>query len=405
MRTREWRAFTLAMALIAALGGLVTVAPSAAYAATCPSGPAVAGSALSGVAVTSPTNAWAAGQHYDGKTFQTLTQHWNGKAWNVVASPNPGGTANPADFQAVAATSPSNAWAVGEYCQAPVYQTLIEHWNGTKWSQVPTLNPGRYARLSAVAATSATNAWAVGHYSTSGATLTQETLIEHWNGTTWKPVPSPSPDATPKGGPDLFGVSATSVTNAWAVGDYYPPKLQQILTLIEHWNGIKWVQVPSPDPGSVGLDSLYGVSATATNNAWAVGNYYNGAAYQTLILHWNGTKWSQVPSPNPGGTARGHSLVGVTATAPSNAWAAGTYTNSAGGGVTLILHWNGAKWSQVASPNIGSSFPGDFVLGIAATSAANPWVAGTYCPTTACPARQTLTLHWTGKAWIHVSSP
>ena len=95
-----------------------------------------------------------------------------------------------------------------------------------------------------MAATSASNAWAVGTTSTT-ATVGQ-TLIEHWNGTAWKQVPSPNPSTTHS---VLFGVTATSATNAWAFGEYNPfgPGAK---ILIAHWNGTAWKQVPSPNPGT-----------------------------------------------------------------------------------------------------------------------------------------------------------
>ena len=222
----------------------------------------------------------------------------------------------------------------------------------------------------------------------------------------WKQVPSPSPDTSSKGGPYLAGVAATSTANAWAVGNYYNPTTQQTLTLILHWNGTAWKQVASPDPsGAAGTNFLYGVAATSTANAWAVGVYYNGSAYQTLILHWNGTAWSQVASPNPGGSSLGNDLSGVAATSTTNAWAVGIYINSAGGDVTLILHWNGTAWKKETSPNLGTSFPGDVLTGVAATSTTSAWAVGDYCASTACPARKTLTEHWNGTAWKHVVSP
>jgi hypothetical protein len=83
--------------------------------------------------------------------------------------------------------------------------------------------------------------------------------------------------------------------------------------------------------------SLDGVAATSTSNAWAVGS--TGRA-KTLILHWNGTAWKQVPSPSP---APSPELSGVTATSATSAWAVGQ-TGTAGRIKTLILHWNGTTW-------------------------------------------------------------
>jgi hypothetical protein len=119
-----------------------------------------------------------------------------------VPSPNPGSPNNTANILVgVAATSTTNAWAVGRTChdcggESEFNDPLIVHWNGTTWKQQPSPNP---SGGSSVAATSATNAWAVG------------SVIVHWNGTTWKQQPSPMPAG-------LNAVAATSATNAWAVG-------------------------------------------------------------------------------------------------------------------------------------------------------------------------------------------
>ena len=91
---------------------------------------------------------------------------------------------------------------------------------------------------------------------------------------------------------DLFGVSAISGSDAWAVGAYLATHTEP---LIVHWNGTTWTQAPTPRPSPV-QNSLFGVSAVSGSDAWAVGDYYNNAtgAIDTLILHWNGTTWSKM---------------------------------------------------------------------------------------------------------------
>ena len=94
---------------------------------------------------------------------------------------------------------------------------------------------------------------------------------------------------------------------------------------------------------------LDAVSATSSHDAWAVGNVFNFFSQGhdlPCILHWNGILWTRVPllvSP------RGAGLRGVTATAPNDAWAVG-FTGSATG-QPLILHWNGRSWNPVPSPS------------------------------------------------------
>jgi len=80
---------------------------------------------------------------------------------------------------------------------------------------------------------------------------------------------------------------------------------------------------------------LNGVAATSARNVWAVGG--NGAG-RNLILHWDGTAWKRVPSPNPAGEES--VLAGVAALSAANAWAVGS----------VILHWNGRAWKLVPNP-------------------------------------------------------
>jgi hypothetical protein len=81
-------------------------------------------------------------------------------------------------------------------------------------------------------------------------------------------------------------VAATSPNNAWAVGYYItsvPDREQK--TLIEHWDGSAWSQVPSPNSSDT-FNVLNGVAATSPNNAWAVGLHYsNGTPSKTLALN------------------------------------------------------------------------------------------------------------------------
>ncbi|HEY6410371.1 MAG TPA: hypothetical protein VIY29_23210, partial [Ktedonobacteraceae bacterium] len=232
--------------------------------------PSTSSSALRGVSAISSNNAWAAGYSYDSSSssYKTLIEHWNGTQWHVVPSPNPSTTNN--DFNAVVAISANNAWAVGYYNSATGGQTLIEHWNGTQWSVVASPNPStRSNSLGSIAALSDKDVWAIGTYANSAGQF--QTLTEHWNGTTWSVVPSPSPGALNN---MLSGVTVVSATDAWVVGSYFinpDPDTSHTQTLIEHWNGTKWSVVSSPNP-TLRTNVLHDVVAVSANDVWAVGN-------------------------------------------------------------------------------------------------------------------------------------
>ena len=245
-----------------------------------------AGSFLLAVGGVSQSDVWAVGGvGLQGPPGPALVEHWNGSSWRQF--PAPRGT-----LDGVAALSASNAWAVG-YAGAPRSQrALIEHWNGTSWSRVPSPNVGP-SRLTGISAVSAADVWAVGlTYSTKHA----RTLIEHWNGSSWKRISSPSPGAYP----ELTGVSAVSAKSVWAVGDTYTGIGASWHTVIEHWNGSAWSRVASPTP-PVPTDLhvyLTGVVALSSRNVLAVGYYDTGRAWLTLGERWNGTAWHRIKTAN-----------------------------------------------------------------------------------------------------------
>src|SRR5205085_8701560 len=132
-------------------------------------------------------------------------------------------------------------------------------------------------------------------------------------------------------------------SDAWAVGYYRPAPGNPFQTLILHYDGTQWTQVASPHPGSV-ENYLYGVAILSATDAWAVGYYSNAAnIYQTLTLHWNGTQWNLQSSPNPLlGVAV---LRGVMALAANDVWAVGAQADISLTIRTYAIHWNGSSWS------------------------------------------------------------
>jgi hypothetical protein len=88
-------------------------------------------------------------------------------------------------------------------------------------------------------------------------------------------------------------VTAVASDNVWAVGYFSNVSTSTRYTLTEHWNGSKWNLVSSPTP-SVG-GQLRMVTALAATNIWAGGS--NGGA--NLIEHYDGTARSIVAAPAP----------------------------------------------------------------------------------------------------------
>src|SRR6266446_907753 len=214
--------------------------------------------------------------------------------WNVASSPNAGLD----DILSGVAPIPGTKqfWAVGRYDGSDgFYHTLTERRGGRNWSIVPSPSVGNSNNvLNGVGVVSADDVWAVGLYNSDGI-HPGLTLTEHWNGTSWTIVSSPSPTDFNF----MNAVAGIATNDVWAVGDYENNK-GIYKTLTEHWDGTSWSIIPSPSRGD--FDSLQSLAAIATNNVWVVGSYYNTRRQQTqtLIEHWDGTSWSIVSSPNVG---------------------------------------------------------------------------------------------------------
>ncbi len=391
MMGRSWNraAFILAMAVplggasVAAVGPPALAASVHASAALtrggdlAPASTAAQDGDLLGVSAVSASDAWAVGYKCSNAecalpnlTFSTLIDHWNGRKWSTVASPSPGPSTQLTGVSAVSAT---DAWAVGNTNSGPVNTTpdpaLILHWNGKKWSKVSIPEPSTaYYFLRGVSAISATDAWAVGSWDAVG--VDSRALILHWNGRKWSKVPSPNPV-----GRGFEGVSTASAADAWAVG-LYTNAAGQVATLTEHWNGRKWSKVASPGPSPGEEDTLFGVSALTPRDAWAVGDSGTGLGLRTMVLRWNRKAWKRAASPDPGSSF--DVLDGVSAVSASDAWAVGNYSSNKGATqTTLILRWNGKAWTRVPSPSPDPNSSGvNNLAGVSTVSPGRAFAAG-----------------------------
>jgi hypothetical protein len=284
--------------------------------------------------------------------------------WAIVPSPNNNVLDN--TFTGISCPSASACTAVGySYGTHSEPKTLIESWNGSAWSIVSSPNPGPglgQDYLDGVSCPTASSCTAVGYYQKRYGHL--KTLIESWNGSTWSVVPSPSPDAGNERLDALGAVSCVSATACTAVGAYHKG------ILIEIWNGTAWSVVPSPNEGSNG-DGLGSVSCAAADACMAVGSYSNtGGPLRTLAESWDGATWSIVPSPNAGGTGTSNQFGGVSCTGPDTCTAVGYSQGTTGPSSTVVESWDGTAWSIVPSPNAGGTNVNSSLLGVSCSSAA-----------------------------------
>jgi hypothetical protein len=312
--------------------------------------------------------------------------------FTVVPSPNPNFNNG---LQAVSASSTSDIWAVGD---------SAIHYDGTKWTAFPIPLPDgdSFNNLAGVVDISPTEAWAAGNVTNSVGIPGQ--VIEKWDGTSWKVFPRPTFPAGDQ--PNLKAMTSTSATDIWAIGDLLDNNAGLLYFLFEHYDGTSWrlSRILSGD------QFLFGASADATDDVWAVG--FNGPENDnslTLALHFDGTRWEEANTPSVGTGA--NQLNGVLALAPNDVWAVGFSTPvpppAEAATLTLIEHFDGTSWKVVPSPNIGpnSVFQSNRLFGLTADSPTNVWAFGSYFAADGSGHQMTLLLHWNGTMWTIEPSP
>ncbi len=299
----------------------------------------------SGSAGSSSSDVWVVGAQQN--NAQTLTEHFDGSAWSIVPSPNaPGSAVN--FLQSAAAFGPADVWAVGSWSMAGPSEpeTLTEHFDGKAWSIVPSVNPEAGNILQAVTIVNHDDVWAVGDGCTNGVGC--RPLMEHFNGTRWYLHYAPSIGFFPM----LRAVSADGPDDIWAVGETQMSDgrhHERSVTLAMHWDGSTWSWVHTPNPDQT--NRFWSVKAFGPTDVWAAGWAGSQTRYgHAFVEHWNGSSWSVIAQPaQTGPSSLIYSLAG---SASDDLWAFGLAFSR---GSILAEHWDGAAWAKVAVPPRDSS--------------------------------------------------
>ena len=171
--------------------------------------------------------------------------------------------------------------------------------------------------------------------------------VLRWDGSAWSVVP---PAQNTPSSIDVMGVYAASDNDVWAVG-----RLQQSgeITALKHWDGTGWTFYGRQTGGgwtsgagnTIALGPYTGIWGTSANDIWAAGS--SGAA---SLIHYDGTRWSDVALP---GLPADATLVDVWSACPTDVWLSGWRLAAATGntfGNSYIFHFDGQTWSSEPGP-------------------------------------------------------
>jgi hypothetical protein len=305
------------------------------------------------------------------------------------------GTAAGGPIVAISMDSPTDGWAIGDATgqQAGPVQTSVValyHYNGSQWrlsQQIqgfPTYM-GTGANPSTLKMLSATDGWAFGG---SGHVL-------HYDGTAWRSV-----TISPAGGEQvlqLLALDMVSPTQGLAAARLGTSSPQGALGFLR-FDGQQWSVEQGIISSLPGLDmntlTITGISATPGGDVWAVGWAYafaSQSASQTsvpqvgLIFHRANGVWrlaSELNQPTASVQIIPRDLLML---GPDTGWIVGdtdqtTTATEIGGATTtlttthaLLLHYDGARWTQVSAP-FATPTTSDRLQGIVATGPDSIWV-------------------------------
>jgi hypothetical protein len=367
-RARRWQAVGRATAIAAALMVGVLAGAPAALSAQAPPSTRVAQcdgqwhrvkaanrlhdygdtDMLSAVASISSTDAWAVGITDDFDLppygYRALAEHWDGHSWRRVRMPS-SQTYSWTEMSGVLALASNDVWAVGlAEDSSEGYSSMIEHWDGTRWTIQNQGVPDTY--LTSVTGLAADDIWAAGSTNYVG-----NGLIMHWNGTSWTRTTLPHAI-------NFRAIDELAPNDIWAVGQLSTARRLD-LTTAWHFDGKSWTRFPTPSPLKIHAEDenwLNGVDAISSTDIWAAGVSRDpdwGIRDKPFMLHWNGRKWVRVATPDPGGDLRDTALLGVVGNATDDVWAVGR-VGPEDNYRTFTVHWDGRSWSQVPSSPRGA---------------------------------------------------
>lgn len=262
--------------------------------------------------------------------------------WFHVPSPNLDSLNNRSI--GIGGTSSGDVWVVGTYenydsaTSTAQWENMILHWNSTTWTQHPYTIPGVNTEetLMDIVAPATNQVWAGGLLNVGSDIKPQ---LVRWNGTSWSPQAVPT--ICDNGA--IYTMKAFSASDIWAAGDLYNDTSDS--TYLLHYTGTAWSPIPVLPQGTV-FCTIQDIEGAGSNDLWVVGSKMPLApGNSALIMHYDGTNWTEVPIPNalfPGaGTARQVRTVGTNGILVSV---------DVFPGPTSILYYDGSAWSLLTDP-------------------------------------------------------
>ena len=163
-----------------------------------------------------------------------------------------------------------------------------------------------------------------------------------------------------------------------------------------HWDGTSWAIVPSPNPGNR-LNIFWGIGTDGGGGVWAVGHYADrGGPITALFARWTGSAWEVVAPPGESNWTP----TAVAGAAANDVWAVGSEPTSA----RVAAHWDGSQWVTVPTPGPQKKEDNSHLVDVAALSGDEAWAVG-LSDEFKKRGYEPLIVRWDGAAWRAELSP
>jgi hypothetical protein len=267
---------------------------------------------------------------------------------------------------------------------------------GPTWTvapPVPVRGDATNSVLQDVTMTEPTDVWAVG---TAWTDTTSHPLAVHWDGTEWTDVPVASGEDTGAESGEVYrldAVDAVSRDEVWAVGAAESGSLD--VGVILRYDGSAWSTVPSPTTTSGLPSTLSDIDMATSTEGWAVGDIGDGVDKRPLVLRWRDGEWGAVTLPVLNTPA---TLTAVSVSTLDDVWAVGSRLLPNGRHAVLALHWDGVAWTDAKPPSFGA----DDALVSVTGSGTDLWAVGSSCDSALRSRCTPLVLHLSRDVWSRV---
>jgi hypothetical protein len=272
------------------------------------------------ISMDSVDDGWAVASNFN---QGSVLFHYTHGAWHEVPGEH---------LSFVQALSPHSVWGIDGVPYSEPHSMALVRFDGASWRQQTLSGAGAMNDVFAVHMTSENLGWALIDTNKNGAYTGNDTytIAQYAGNDTW------TYHSTLKAGPlgDIGGLAMVSPDDGWAIGERGidgPSSVTNgvpVPQMLYHYSHGKWQSVPLHFNETVSYLGLQHIAMRSATDGWIIaqdqnlrpGTTASGFEKHTILLHYDGTAWTQLQTPVTGGDA---SIITGMSFAGDSGWACG----------------------------------------------------------------------------------